>query len=58
MYHMHLSKTQRCIKNGVSQELMDLIASRLKGKEYGYLKIIIQDAHVFAIEENERKHLT
>jgi len=55
--NMHLSKAKRCVKSGVSQELMDLIADRLRGKEYGYVKIIIQDSHVFAIEENERRHL-
>ena len=53
----HLSRAQRCIRDKVSQELMDLIAERLKGKEFGYLKIIIQDGHVFAIEESERRHL-
>ena len=57
MMNTHLSKAQRCVKNNVSQELMGLIADRLKGKEYGYVKIIIQDSYVFAIEENERRHL-
>jgi len=55
--NVHLPKAKRCVRRAVSQQLMDLIADRLKGKEYGYLKIIIQDSHVFAIEESERRHL-
>ncbi|MBE0479270.1 DUF2292 domain-containing protein [Candidatus Aerophobetes bacterium] len=54
---IHLSKAERCVKDGASPELVELIAELLKGKNYGFVKIIIQDGCAFAIEENERRHL-
>ncbi len=53
---IHLSKTQRCVTDGISPELVKLIAELLKGRNYGFVKIIIQDGHVFAIEEDRRIH--
>ena len=55
--NIQLSKPQRCVKDGISPELVKLVAELLKGRNYGFVKIIVQDGYVFAIEENERSHL-
>lgn len=52
-----LSKEKRSTQGRISSEILDIISEKLEGKRYGYVKIIVQDSYIFAIEEQERVHL-
>jgi len=55
--HLELARELRSTRGEIHPRILQLIAERLQGKDFGFVKIVVQDGHVFAIEEEERTHL-
>ena len=55
--HLELARELRSTRGEIHPRILQLIAERLQGKDFGFVKIVVQDGHVFAIEEEERMHL-